>query len=197
MGVFGKTLTLEDAKKKILAESRGISPVAPEAKDLGETGFAFDRESPLTASEIVALEKLKQEDSIGISNVESLRGSIARSIDETFQVTMKDGRIMPKDNDPGARKAMLDEINKRLRIDADIKKKGQTGLNKESINQLKFLKKQYESGVINQTKEKPTLNTAPKDYTSKPKRNVLKSLKAQGFDSFKLNGKTYKIPENI
>ena len=28
---------------------------------MGETGFAFDRESPLTASEIVALEKLKQE----------------------------------------------------------------------------------------------------------------------------------------
>ena len=53
------------------------------------------------------------------------------------------------------------------------------------------------SGGQKKTKEKPKLNTAPNDYTSKPRRDILKSLKNQGFDSFKLNGKTYKIPENI
>ena len=52
MGIFGKTLTLEEAKKKILAgktmEGAGLGA---EAKDLGETGYALEREGGLSTQQ--------------------------------------------------------------------------------------------------------------------------------------------------
>lgn len=206
MGLFGKTLTLEEAKNKIISESRGISPVAPEAKDLGQTGFTFDRETPLTAAEIIKLRELKDEPSIEISQIESLKNSIARSISDKFTVLMKDGRIVPKDNDPGARKAMLAEIEKRLKTDADLKKRGGTGLSKDSINKLKYLKEQYELGNVDQTKELPTITTQ-EEYDKLPEGAEYKDKTGKKFKkkpkfnkSSNINEKekeTSNIPSNI
>jgi len=59
MGLFGKTLTLDEAKKQILAgktmEGAGIGG---EVKDLGDTGFALQREGGLSAEERIKLEAL-------------------------------------------------------------------------------------------------------------------------------------------
>ena len=59
MGLFGKTITLDEAKKQILAgktmEGAGIGG---EVKDLGDTGFALQREGGLSAEERIKLEAL-------------------------------------------------------------------------------------------------------------------------------------------
>jgi len=59
MGLFGRTLTLEEAKQQILgARTQEGAGVRGEAKDLGDTGFALQREGGLGAEEIIKLQAL-------------------------------------------------------------------------------------------------------------------------------------------
>jgi len=189
MGLFGKTLTLEEAKKQIL----GDKTMGEEAKDLGETGFALAREGGLSAEEIIKLKVLqeKADPKLDLSSLLTQENKLLGQLDEKFKIVKNINGVnqLTISDAPGARPAMLKAINELLTKD----------MNKESKKILLALKEKYEQPVAKKDddKEKPKLNTAPNDYTSKPRRDVLKSLKNQGFDSFKLNGKTYKIPENI
>jgi len=189
MGLFGKTLTLEEAKKQIL----GDKTMGEEAKDLGETGFALAREGGLSAEEIIKLKALqeKADPKLDLSSLLTQENKLLGQLDEKFKIVKNINGVnqLTISDAPGARPAMLKAINELLTKD----------MNKESKKILLALKEKYEQPVAKKDddKEKPKLNTAPNDYTSKPRRDVLKSLKNQGFDSFKLNGKTYKIPENI
>jgi len=189
MGLFGETLTLEEAKKQIL----GDKTMGEEAKDLGETGFALAREGGLSAEEIIKLKALqeKADPKLDLSSLLTQENKLLGQLDEKFKIVKNINGVnqLTISDAPGARPAMLKAINELLTKD----------MNKESKKILLALKEKYEQPVAKKDddKEKPKLNTAPNDYTSKPRRDVLKSLKNQGFDSFKLNGKTYKIPENI
>jgi hypothetical protein len=194
MGLFGKTLTLEEAKKQIL----GDKTMGEEAKDLGETGFALAREGGLSAEEIIKLKALqeKADPKIDPSSMITFENKLINQLDEKFKISTTDEsgiRRITIDSTPEAKKEMLKVIN------SEIASERFKGYSKEGQKMLMALKEKYERPVAEKDdgKEKPKLNTAPNDYTSKPRRDILKSLKNQGFDSFKLNGKTYKIPENI
>ena len=196
MGLFGKTLTMDEAKQQILAgKSMGA-----EARDLGETGFALQREGGLSAEERIKLEALakksKQESGDLVTGDEILK--LRKSI--LSQGVLPKGTFI-KDNDDNytennkTKPAMVAYLKNTINQMQKAEVKDEAGIKKRQ-RLLAQLESEM-SGGQKETKEKPKLNTAPNDYTSKPRRDILKSLKNQGFDSFKLNGKTYKIPENI
>ena len=59
LGLLGKTLTLEQAKEMITKDMGEQPDTTP--KELGETGFKFDREDPLTAEEVIRIRKLEKD----------------------------------------------------------------------------------------------------------------------------------------
>lgn len=198
-GIFGKTITLEEAKKQILGgktmEGAGL---AGEVKDLGETGFALSREGGLSAEESIKLKALqdKVDPKIDLGTLLTREKAILKGVEGgKYVVKSEDGLSTRIVESPEQKAAMLKELNRIIAEEFD----GPNALDKQSQKIVLSLKEKYErsSTKKSEDKEKPKLKTAPNDYTSKPRRDVLKSLKNQGFDSFKLNGKTYKIPENI
>ena len=201
MGLFGRTLTLEEAKQQILgARTQEGVGVRGEAKDLGDTGFALQREGGLGAEQIIKLQALakksKQESGDLVTGDEILK--LRKSI--LSQGVLPKGTFILDDNNNytennKTKPAMISYLKNTINQMEKAEVKDEAGIKKRQ-RLLAQLESEM-SGGQKKTKEKPKLNTAPNDYTSKPRRDILKSLKNQGFDSFKLNGKTYKIPENI
>mgnify|MGYP003116411742 FL=1 len=94
MGLFGKTLTMEEAMQKIT----GGQTIGEEAKDLGDTGYTMDRESKLSAKDEIALRGLArdEEERVTVTNdeLDSLEKRIEKSLVGTDGITIsksKDG----------------------------------------------------------------------------------------------------------
>jgi len=201
LGLLGKTLTLEQAKEMITKDMGEQPDTTP--KELGETGFKFDREDPLTAEEVIRIRKLEKDKNKELGreledkDIRPVRSEILRMIKGKgdFVVGNTETGLSIKDT-PESYDAMIEEINIRLERDRQAKEKNQPSLSAKSLNILKSLKAEAELKKKGLTK-KQDLKTAPTDYKTKPSRSELKRLKEQGYDSFKLNGKSYKIPATI
>ena len=163
MGLFGKTITMDEAKQQILAgKSMGA-----EARDLGDTGFALQREGGLSAEEIIKLKALQEraDPKLDPSALLTLENKYINQLSDpkfTITKTGTDGvsRLVISDA-PEARAAMLDIINKEITSET-FKKMSPLGQ-----KQLLALKEKYERSS---TKEKGT--------TKKPKAETIEKLKA-------------------
>jgi len=131
-GIFGKTLTLEEAKKQILgAKTMEGAGLAGEAKDLGETGFALSREGGLSAEERIKLEALRRQTDkvqgkdLESSDLNSQRNDILKVIkgkgDFTVGTTAS-GDLALKET-PSALKAFVQELETRMKGNVNQKSK--------------------------------------------------------------------------
>lgn len=198
MGLFGKTLTMEEARKMVTG---GQKLGGEEAEDLPDTGYALEREGGLSTQQrlqtmaLVKKAKESRPDYVKEEEIEDLKTDIYKGLGDNIKVT-----INPTTGDRTyttiagkTKQALIEEINKRLKFQNSLPEDKR---DEKGIATLELLLKRAQMDDVD-TKGKSTRNTAPTDYKSKPRREVLKSLRNQGFDSFKLNGTTYKIPENI
>ena len=164
MGLFGKTITMDEAKQQILAgktmEGAGIGG---EVKDLGETGFALQREGGLSAEEIIKLKALqeKADPKINQGTLLTREKAILKGIDGGKYVVSNDGGVTTNIiRTPESKQAMLAELNR-------IIAKEYKDLDKDSQKIIMSLKEKYEQPS---TKEKGT--------TKKPKAETIEKLKA-------------------
>jgi len=147
MGLFGKTLTLEEAKKQIL----GDKTMGEEAKDLGETGFALAREGGLSAEEIIKLKALqeKADPKIDPSSMITFENKLINQLDEKFKISTTDEsglKTIRIDSTPEAKKEMLKVIN------SEIASERFKGYSKEGQKMLMALKEKYEQPVAEKQK---------------------------------------------
>lgn len=151
MGLFGKTLTLEEAKKQIL----GDKTMGEEARDLGETGFALAREGGLSAEELIKLKALqeKADPKIDPSAMITFENKLINQLDEKFKISTTDEsgvRRITIDSTPEAKKEMLKIINSEIASERfkDYSKEGQ--------KTLLALKEKYERPVAEKGKSQPS-----------------------------------------
>ena len=142
MGLFGKTLTMEEARKMVTG---GQKLGGEEAEDLGDTGFALERDGGLSGETRFKIqsniEDIKEREGKIYSNAEysAVRSSIAKELkDSGLETLVNDdglGKYTLKLTDQ-AKKAALAIIEKRLREP----KEGEARLDKKSIAILNKLK---------------------------------------------------------
>ena len=116
MGLFGKTLTMEEAIQKIT----GGQTIGKDAEDLGDSGYTMDRESDLSAKDKIALKGIArtEKERVTVTNTEldALEKSIEKSLVGTDGITIsksKDGLdIISKNNK--TKQFMIDAIKVKL-----------------------------------------------------------------------------------
>lgn len=161
-GIFGKTLTLDEAKKQILGARTMESPgIGAEARDLGETGFALAREGGLSAEEIIKLKALQEQADprVNPSSLVTFENKLIGQLDDNFTVTKNvDGVArLTIANTPEAKKEMLKVIND------EINSERFKGYTKEGQKMILALKEKYERPVAQKDetklkKPKPSAN---------------------------------------
>ena len=116
MGLFGKTLTMEEAMQKIT----GGQTIGEEAKDLGDSGYTMDRESKLSAKDEIALRGLArtEKERVTVTNTEldALEKSIEKSLVGTDGITIsksKDGLDIISKNSK-TKQFMIAKIKEKL-----------------------------------------------------------------------------------
>ena len=116
MGLFGKTLTMEEAIQKIT----GGQTIGKDAEDLGDSGYTMDRESDLSAKDKIALKGIArtEKERVTVTNTEldALEKSIEKTLVGTDGITIsksKDGLdIISKNNK--TKQFMIDAIKVKL-----------------------------------------------------------------------------------
>ena len=159
MGIFGKTLTMEEARQKVT----GGQVMGEDAKDLGDTGFALAREGNLSAEQIYKItsgrEKMDKEK--GIVNAESeirpVRNDVAKFLskigDGELTELQADGNTYVIKRTPNAIKAAIEQIDIRISNSNDRKSK----------SLLEDVKKEFQQMLTeNKTFKKP--NAAQIEY---------------------------------
>lgn len=143
-GIFGKTLTLDEAKKQILGARTMEGPgIGAEARDLGETGFALAREGGLSAEERIKLKALqdKVDPKIDLGTLLTREKAILKGVEGgKYVVKTEDGlgtRILES---PEQKAAMLKELNRIIAEEFD----GPNALDKQSQKIVLSLKEKYE-----------------------------------------------------
>ena len=116
MGLFGKTLTMEEAMQKIT----GGQTIGEEAKDLGDSGYTMNRESKLSAKDEIALRGLArtEKERVTVTNTEldALEKSIEKTLVGTDGITRsesKDGIVSFSKNNK-TKQFMIDAIKVKL-----------------------------------------------------------------------------------
>lgn len=199
MGIFGKTLTLEEAKKKILAgktmEGAGLGA---EAKDLGETGYALEREGGLSTQQrlqtlaLVKKAKESRPDYVKEDEIEDLKTDIYKGLGDNIKVT-----INPTTGDRTyttiagkTKQALIEEINKRLKFQNSLPEDKR---DEKGIATLELLLKRAQmddnetkSETSGGDKEKPKQKNIP-EITSKEEYDKL----PRG-TQYRKNGKLYR-----
>ena len=88
MGLFGKTLTMEEAMQKVT----GGQTIGKDAEDLGDSGYTMDRESDLSAKDKIALKGIArtEKERVTVTNTEldALEKSIEKSLVGTDGITI-------------------------------------------------------------------------------------------------------------
>ena len=115
MGLLGKTLTLDEAKTMIMDQSKqGISPVGPEAEDLGETGFTFERDYGPDMKTRLALAKYSKEmkniDNVDFGKSLMLERDLIKKLPTGTFIYDQKSQTYTKNDKTDA--ALLDYINK-------------------------------------------------------------------------------------
>jgi len=179
MGLFGKTLTMDEAKKQILAgktmEGAGIGG---EVKDLGDTGFALQREGGLSAEEIIKLKALqeKAEPKINQGTLLTREKAILKGIDGGKYIVSNDGGVTTSIiQTPESKKAMLGELNRI--ISQEFK-----DMDKESQKIIMALKEKYEQPSTKEKQKGVTINDViqSKKKSGKTNQQIAQELLDKG-----------------
>jgi len=179
MGLFGKTLTMDEAKQQILAgktmEGAGIGG---EVKDLGETGFALQREGGLSAEEIIKLKALqeKADPKINQGTLLTREKSILKGIDGGKYIVSNDGGVTTSIiQTPESKKAMLGELNRI--ISQEFK-----DMDKESQKIIMALKEKYEQPSTKEKQKGVTINDViqSKKKSGKTNQQIAQELLDKG-----------------
>ena len=116
MGLFGKTLTMEEAMQKVT----GGQTIGKDAEDLGDSGYTMDRESDLSAKDKIALKGIArtEKERVTVTNTEldALEKSIEKSLQGTDGITRsesKDGIVSFSKNNK-TKQFMIDAIKVKL-----------------------------------------------------------------------------------
>lgn len=174
MGLFGKTLTMDEAKQQILAgKSMGA-----EARDLGETGFALQREGGLSAEEIIKLKALqeKADPKINQGTLLTREKAILKGIDGGKYVVSNDGGVTTSIiQTPESKKAMLGELNRI--ISQEFK-----DMDKESQKIIMALKEKYEQPSTKEKQKGVTINDViqSKKKSGKTNQQIAQELLDKG-----------------
>ena len=176
MGIFGKTLTMEEARQKVT----GGQVMGEDAKDLGDTGFALAREGNLSAEQIYKItsgrEKMDKDLGLVLENdeLQSERNSIAKELSAKGLTSLVEynsiAQTFELKKTKEAQDAALKIINERLKPQAE----GIAKLSKKSISVLERIKAEIEgksnkenkgvNDAIEEVKKNPTLI---KDFVKK------------------------------
>ena len=169
MGIFGKTLTMEEARQKVT----GGQVMGEDAKDLGDTGFALAREGNLSAEQIYKItsgrEKMDKEK--GIVNAESeirpVRNDVAKFLskigDGELTELQADGNTYAIKRTPNAIKAAIEQIDIRISNSNDRKSKSLLEDVKKEFQQM-LTEKKGVNDAIEEVKKNPKLI---KDFVKK------------------------------
>ena len=169
MGIFGKTLTMEEARQKVT----GGQVMGKDAKDLGDTGFALAREGNLSAEQIYKItsgrEKMDKEK--GIVNAESeirpVRNDVAKFLskigDGELTELQADGNTYVIKRTPNAIKAAIEQIDIRISNSNDRKSKSLLEDVKKEFQQM-LTEKKGVNDAIEEVKKNPKLI---KDFVKK------------------------------
>lgn len=174
MGLFGKTLTMDEAKQQILAgKSMGA-----EARDLGETGFALQREGGLSAEEIIKLKALqeKADPKINQGTLLTREKAILKGIDGGKYVVSNDGGVTTNIiRTPESKQAMLAELNR-------IIAKEYKDLDKDSQKIIMALKEKYEQPSTKEKQKGVTINDViqSKKKSGKTNQQIAQELLDKG-----------------
>ena len=168
MGIFGKTLTMEEARQKVT----GGQVMGEDAKDLGDTGFALAREGNLSAEQIYKItsgrEKMDKDLGLILDNdeLQAERNSIAKELSVKGFTSLveynSNAQTFELKNTKESQDAALKIINDRLKPQAE----GVAKLSKKSIAVLERIKAEIE-GKSN--KEKKGVNDAIEEVKKNPK----------------------------
>ena len=179
MGLFGKTLTLDEAKKQILAgKTMEGAGVGGEVKDLGDTGFALEREFDLSAEELIKLEALakrgKQESGDLVTGDEILK--LRKSI--LSQGVLPKGTFILDDNNNytennKTKPAMISYIKNTINQMEKAEVKDEAGIKKRQ-RLLAQLESEM-SGGEKKDKPKPKAETIEK-LKANPKPEIIKEF---------------------
>jgi len=176
MGIFGKTISMEEAENMITS---GQS-IGDNAKDLGDTGFAMSREGGLSAEQrdkiISNREKIDKARGMLLENsdLQSERNSIAKELSANGLTSLVEynsiAQTFELKKTKEAQDAALKIINERLKPQAE----GIAKLSKKSIAVLERIKAEIEgksnkenkgvNDAIEEVKKNPTLI---KDFVKK------------------------------
>jgi len=178
MGLFGKTLTLEEAKKQIL----GDKTMGEEAKDLGETGFALAREGGLSTQQrlqtlaLVKKAKESRPDYVKEDEIEDLKTDIYKGLGDNIKVTINP---ITKDRTyttiaGKTKQALIEEINKRLKFQNSLPEDKR---DEKGIATLELLLKRTQMGD-NETKSETDGTKKPVVLSDKMK-NAIKIKKSK------------------
>lgn len=165
VGAFGKTITMEEARKMVTGGQK-LGGTEDET-DLGDTGFALEREGGVSAVERAKLlsqvQQIREEtgeviDSSDLSAEENRIATLLSSKGLSTLIQKQGDRFILKDTDE-SKKAALEIINERLKPQP----KGMPQLSKKSIAILKRLKARLEGP------KKKTMKDAIEELKKNPK----------------------------
>jgi len=172
MGIFGKTLTMEEARQQVT----GGRSMGEKAKDLGDTGYAIEREGGLSPEQKIKLKALqdKVDPKLDPSALLTLENKYINQLSDpkfTITKTGTDGvsRLVISDA-PEARAAMLDIINKEITSET-FKKMSPLGQ-----KQLLALKEKYERSSAKKEDKTSKVNIQKRD-------EKIKNYKKQGMSN--------------
>ena len=130
MGLFGKTLTMEEAMQKVT----GGQTIGKDAEDLGDSGYTMDRESDLSAKDKIALKGIArtEKERVTVTNTEldALEKSIEKSLEGTDGITRsesKDGIVSFSKNNK-TKQFMIDAIKVKLNFAEKQEPKDEKGI---------------------------------------------------------------------
>ena len=185
-GIFGKTLTLEEAKKQILGgktmEGAGL---AGEVKDLGETGFALSREGGLSAEESIKLKALqdKVDPKIDLGTLLTREKAILKGVEGgKYVVRSEDGLSTTIVESPEQKAAMLKELNRIIAEEFD----GPNALDKQSQKIVLSLKEKYERSSTKKSEDKEKKSNIPTITTKEEYDKLPRGTQ------YRRNGKLYR-----
>jgi len=150
VGAFGKTLTMEEARKMVTGGQK-LGGTEDET-DLGDTGFALEREGGIGARELATILSEANQSNIetGVVNTEAelrpLRNDIIANLPDKLTTLIGDGSNNKKikNINSDSVSAIVAAIDKKLKVSKD----------KKTIGMLNQLRKEY-LGKLDKPKKKP------------------------------------------
>lgn len=203
MGLFGKTLTMEEAMQKVT----GGQTIGKDAEDLGDSGYTMDRESDLSAKDKIALKGIarteKERNTVQVTEINKLQKDIKAALFKSGTikgVTDPVTKEITYTNSDNNQQALISEVTSQLDFANKQENKDLKGIRtlKALLERLKGPQPEVKLGDLN--KNKSESNTIKRDNKIKDflKQGKNKNDIAQGMIiSAKKRGKVLSLEDAL